>query len=593
MATTYQYQSKLPPLPIPDLDKTLKKYLKSLKPLLTSDDYKNTEKIVEDFGSSEVAQRYQKILQERVVQKAKENKSWLEEWWLKYAYLLYKDPLPITLNYWLHFDSDIVVEDTPWLLQAGRVIWNVAQVKQDLDNEQIQPEYMGDKPLDMNQMVPIFTCSRDPGIQQDSLDIRKSNWNAVVISNKQFYEMSLIHDGQLLSIYEIQLMLQNIWDDSLRSIPDFSPGVFTSWERTKWAKVRDQMIKNTSNRESFESIKNCAFVVVLDPSTPATVIDACHQLAMGDPHNRWFDKIFQLIFFRNGRAGINAEHTPLDAPALCKILDIALLNMRKQNQSGYPLLQSTRQNLPSPSKLHWNITPDLISNVRDAQADFQALVNDVDLMPFHYPLFGARFLKAHKVSPDGFVQLSLQLGYFKLHRRGCPVYETAQTRQFFHGRTSTVRSFCSESFAFSKIMCSDAPKEDKLAAMHVALKALRDYMTDCTNGCDVDRHLLGMRILALEEGIELPIFKDPAYSASCRYLLSTSNVPAAAFTGGFGNMYPDGYGIPYIIRGDIVKGNCVSRKSCPETNSKKFVESWGEALKEMAALLEPFPVSKL
>lgn len=33
---------------------------------------------------------------------------------------------------------------------------------------------------------------------------------------------------------------------------------------------------------------------------------------------RWFDKMFQLIFFKNGRAGLNGEHTPLDAPALVR-----------------------------------------------------------------------------------------------------------------------------------------------------------------------------------------------------------------------------------------------------------------------------------
>ena len=34
-----------------------------------------------------------------------------------------------------------------------------------------------------------------------------------------------------------------------------------------------------------------------------------------DGSNRWFDKPIQLIVANNGRAGVNAEHTPVDAMA--------------------------------------------------------------------------------------------------------------------------------------------------------------------------------------------------------------------------------------------------------------------------------------
>lgn len=58
--------------------------------------------------------------------------------------------------------------------------------------------------------------------------------------------------------------------------------------------------------------------------------------------------------------------------------------------------------------------------------------------------------KVAKVSPDAYVQMSLQAAYFKLHGKFAPVYETASTRQFKHGRTETCRSLSSEQVAFVK-----------------------------------------------------------------------------------------------------------------------------------------------
>ena len=45
------------------------------------------------------------------------------------------------------------------------------------------------------------------------------------------------------------------------------------------------------------------------------------------------------------------------------------------------------------------------------------------------------------------------------------------------------------------------------------------------NGQAVDRHLLGLRLIAQEAGMEIPdFFKDEAYSKSLHFCLSTSQV---------------------------------------------------------------------
>jgi len=427
----------------------------------------------------------------------------------------------------------------------------------------------------------------------DSLDIHPANNNVIVISNRQFYELPLYHDGTLLSICEIQVQLQCILDDSTSvATPLVSPGVFTAWDRTKYFKIREAMLKEPENRDIIKRINNAAFVVVLDKARPNDVNEAMRELACGDVDNRWFDKMFQIIFFANGRAGGNGEHTPLDAPAFAAGIDLSLELMRKQNQQGYPLLSPPRS-LPFPTKLNWTLASEVIQAGIQARKDAETLKSDLDLEVLHFHTYGVSWIKSKKLSPDGYIQMALHLTFYKIHGKGCPTYESAQTRQFLHGRTSTVRTFSEASVAFTKGMCSDISNEEKIKLLHIGLKEHRDYMLDCVNGKDVDRHLLGLRILAMEEGLKLPIFTDKTYSASSYYLLSTSNVPSKTFTGSFGQMYPEGYGMPYSPRDDMLIICVVSSKSYPHSSSKKFVQVLDQSLKEMAAIFQPLPISKL
>ena len=81
-----RFEDSLPRLPIPTLEETAKRYLKSVHPLLNKNEYENTKKAVADFvkpgGQGEVLQ---KRLEARRDDPA--HKNWLHEWWNDAAYL--------------------------------------------------------------------------------------------------------------------------------------------------------------------------------------------------------------------------------------------------------------------------------------------------------------------------------------------------------------------------------------------------------------------------------------------------------------------------------------------------------------------------
>ena len=159
-------------------------------------------------------------------------------------------------------------------------------------------------------------------------------------------------------------------------------------------------------------------------------------------------------------------------------------------------------------------------------------------------------------SPDAFVQLALQLSYYRLHGRTTPVYETALTRSFHHGRTETIRSLTRESFTFVR-MCgpwkgrcwkgySTEPEKNQrdeqrkavsglslrfggprtlstlfqtsssslFALLTSALRAHALLTRAATAGRGIDRHLLGLRCVLDSEWDWLDSLEDGNESRS-------------------------------------------------------------------------------
>lgn len=82
----------LPRLPVPQLSQTIDKYIKTVTPFLSEDELKNTKNLLNEFKSENgIGEKLQKLL----LQKANNEENWLADWWLKNAYLSYRDPVVV------------------------------------------------------------------------------------------------------------------------------------------------------------------------------------------------------------------------------------------------------------------------------------------------------------------------------------------------------------------------------------------------------------------------------------------------------------------------------------------------------------------
>lgn len=80
------------------------------------------------------------------------------------------------------------------------------------------------------------------------------------------------------------------------------------------------------------------------------------------------------------------------------------------------------------------------------------MADDLQLHILHHNVYGKGFVKKCKLSPDAYIQMALQLAYYRDAGKFCLTYESSMTRLFREGRTETVRPCTLESAAFVKIM---------------------------------------------------------------------------------------------------------------------------------------------
>jgi hypothetical protein len=90
--------------------------------------------------------------------------------------------------------------------------------------------------------------------------------------------------------------------------------------------------------------------------------------------------------------------------------------------------------------------------IAHADKRFKAAICEQELAVLPFKHFGKETIKKFRLSPDSFVQNVIQLAYYRHYGAFRATYESAQTRQFYHGRTETVRSCTKESVEFVKIM---------------------------------------------------------------------------------------------------------------------------------------------
>ncbi|TPX60759.1 hypothetical protein SpCBS45565_g07413 [Spizellomyces sp. 'palustris'] len=579
----FAQQHAVPKLPVAPLQETATKYLRSLKPILSDAEYAHSEKLVREFiAPGGKGEELHKRLQERA---ATSSTSWLYDWWNDWSYMGYRDPVVINVSYFFVFKDELRKEWKAPVTRAAALITGALEFKRLVVEEELKPEMFKGGALSMDQYQWMFNACRIPQIPSDTTRVSdpRQNSHVVVIRKNQFFKFDTRHpDGRQLSTAEIERQIKAIYDQAGdKAAP--SIGVLTSEHRDIWTKTREELVQSPKNRASLDIIERAAFVVCLDDSSPVTRDEASRACWHGDGRNRFFDKPLQFIVFENGKAGFLGEHSMMDGTPTSNMCDWICTGLdRNKINHGSP---SAASNLPNPQQLAFELTPSLSSRIESAENHFDSLIGRHDLRVQAFFDYGKDIIKKFKMSPDAYVQMAIQLAYYKMHGVSRPTYESAQTRKFAYGRTETCRSVSIESVDWVKAM--EDPTVPPLKKAELGRKAVGShvkYMNDAVENKGVDRLWLGLK-LSLKPGEPVPaFFKDPAFEYSKHWFLSTSQISSEYYDGyGWGEVVPDGFGIAYMVKERSLHLNVASLN---EMRADRMHFYLAEALRDMRTVFE-------
>ncbi|XP_020838504.1 carnitine O-palmitoyltransferase 1, muscle isoform isoform X2 [Phascolarctos cinereus] len=552
----YSFQTSLPKLPVPKVAATLKRYLESVKPLLDDEEYYRMEVLAKEF-QEKTAPRLQKYL----VLKSWWATNYVSDWWEEYIYLRGRNPIMVNSNYYV-MDFILTSHTNVQAARLGNVVHAMIMYRRKLDREEIKPVMaLGIVPMCSYQMERMFNTTRIPGKETDVLQHLLDSRHVAVYHKGRFYKVWLYQGSQLLKPRDLEMQFQRILDDSRPPLPgEEKIAALTAGGRVQWAEARQAYFSTGKNKASLDAIEKAAFFVTVDeeaqgydPEDEASLSLYGKALLHGNCYNRWFDKSFTLIAFKNGKLGLNTEHSWADAPIIGHLWEFVLATdifHLDYADSGH-CQGKPNHSLAPPQRLQWEIPEECQKIIESSYQVAKALADDVELYCFQFLSFGKGLIKRCRSSPDAFVQIALQLAHFRDKGKFCLTYEASMTRMFRDGRTETVRSCTAEAMAFVRAVSDPA---------YMVLSEPWRLSTSQT------------------AQFQIRMFDPEKYP----------NHLAAG--GGFGPVADDGYGVSYMIAGENTIFFHVSSKfSSSETNAQRFGNHIRQALVDIAALFEPPP----
>ncbi|XP_078041780.1 carnitine O-palmitoyltransferase whd isoform X1 [Augochlora pura] len=598
----YSFQGSLPRLPLPSVADTMKRYLRSVRPLLDDENYARMETLAKEFekGIGVKLQRY-------LVLKSWWATNYVSDWWEEYVYLRGRSPIMVNSNFY-GIDAILMHPTTVQAARAANVIYSCLQYRRLIERQELEPILIqGLVPLCSWQYERLFNTTRIPGRETDKLVHYQDSKHIVVYHKGRYFKVPIYHKNRILLPCEIEIQMQQILDDTSEPlVGEEKLAALTAGERTAWAIAREEYFAKGTNKISLDLIEKAAFIVVLDdipyiydPSNPDKLDQYGRILLHGKGYDRWFDKSFTLCIGSNGRTGFNAEHSWADAAVMSHLWEYVMSKDTDTKQYGEDGRNKGEPEFspPSPIRLQWDLTSQCIDTIEESVQVAQKLLSDVELRIYVHDAYGKGFMKINSMSPDAYIQMALQLAYFRDSDKFNLTYEASMTRLFREGRTETVRPCTIESTEWVKAMHDKgATVEHKYKLLLAAAKQHQKGYQDAMSGKGIDRHLFCLYVVSKYLEVDSPFLKEVL---SEPWKLSTSQTPHGQTSlinlkkhpncisagGGFGPVADDGYGVSYIIAGEnLIFFHISCKLSSSQTNAARFAKQIENALADMKNL---------
>ncbi|KAL5612102.1 hypothetical protein BROUX41_000350 [Berkeleyomyces rouxiae] len=520
--STFAAQDKLPKLPIPTLEETVKRYLDVLKPLQEPSEHEETKLAAERFLTEEGPE-----LQQRLIEYADGQSSYIEQFWYD-TYLNFESSVVFNLNPFFLLEDDPTPARNNQVTRAASLVYSALEFVRAIRLEELPLDSVKGTPLCMHQYSRLFGTARVPTENGCKIEAYPESQHIIVMCHGQFYWFDVLDDNNdvIMTEKDLSVNLQTIIDDATQ-LPILETakgalGLLTAQDRKQWARCRQVLSheQGHNNADCLSMVDSALFVLCLDYNEPLDVAGLCQNMLCGTSQlekgvqigtciNRWYDKL-QIIVCKNGSAGINFEHTGVDGHTVLRfasdIYTDTILRFARSINGQAPSLWATTSPDPAkrdpesfgdvtttPHKLEWDIPDSLSLAVRFSEAHLTDLIMQHEFECLDFGAYGKNFITSMGFSPDAFVQMAFQSAYYSLYGHIDCTYEPAMTKTYLHGRTEAIRTVSQESVDFVQAFWGTATSaEEKVDTLRKACKRHTAKTRECAMGKGCDRHLFAL-----------------------------------------------------------------------------------------------------
>lgn len=256
----YSYQSSLPYLPVPSINDTITRYLRTVRPLLDDENYKRFEKEAEDFRNG-IGKRLQRYLMLKYLISS----NYVSDWWEEYVYLRGRSPIMVNSNFYA-LDCIFRPSNCKQASRAANCVISALIHRRNLENEKIKPLMVQNTvPLCARQYERQFNTTRIPGEVGDKIVHYKDSKHLAVYSKGKWYKLNTYYHSKLLNAKELEMQIQKILNDQSEPVKgEKYLAALTAGDRVPWAQARIKYFSEGVNKASLAVIEKAAFCLILD-----------------------------------------------------------------------------------------------------------------------------------------------------------------------------------------------------------------------------------------------------------------------------------------------------------------------------------------
>ncbi|MCL1060102.1 choline/carnitine O-acyltransferase [Shewanella gelidimarina] len=590
LGNTFSCQKELPVMPVPDLNIACRKLIEWSEPLLTEQESTKTKQVIEQFlqpgGDGEK-------LQNELIEWAQQPSigNWFAPVWRDF-YLACPKSLVINSNVFYYLKSKLDETTHSQANIAAALISCVYHFIALIDKKELSVDRQKNLPLCMNQYRHLFSSTRIPHQGTDEFKTSSSRKHLVIMHHQRIYKLDIIDDnGNILSPSAIEFELNCILSPSEQGQ---NLGMLSSMLRDQWATSRADLLQiSADNKKAMTAVEEAAFVLCLDEKSPQEITEVSKQLLHGAGQDRFFDKSLQFIVFKNGKTGINFEHTGVDGSVMLRLIEHVYDTIDKVSFDQSPVpLQTEQAACPNVKEIEFDLNDALRQTISTAVDSFKQHTANTQTRVLNFTQFGKNQIKQLGVSPDAFVQLALQLAEYKIYGKCYSAYEAVMTRTFLDGRLDALHTVSHESMAFIHNICNaDCSAQTKIDSLIKAAQKHVERAKECRLGLGIYSHFMALQYRYKEAGSDIGIDKLPEIFTDKGYQALTHSVVCTSTTSdygvelaGYGPLVDDGYGIRYFTRSDSICFNMTSR-SAMQGKLEQMQINIEQSLLEMATLM--------